>query len=116
MYRELYSIELNGMEKNNIYINIFYVIYIYIYIFQVIYVYIYTHITKSLGCIAQINIVNNYTSIKLKINKKIFITHKKAISWRLYISKHKGQKTETQNGPIDGKSCPGVKNGSKHMG
>ena len=88
------------------------------YIYSRLYmcVYIYTHITKSPGCIAQINIVNNYTSIKLKINKKIFITHKKAISWRLCISKHKGQKTETQNGPMDGKSCPGVKNGSKHMG
>ena len=78
MYRELYSIELNGMEKNNIYINIFYVIYIYIYIFQVIYVYIYTHITKSLGCIAQINIVNNYTSIKLKIKKYSLHTKKQS--------------------------------------
>lgn len=46
----------------------------------------------------------------------MFITHKKAISWRLYISKHKRQKTETQHGPTNGKSCPGVKNGSKHMG
>lgn len=42
MYRELYSIELNGMEKNNIYINIFYVIYIYIY--SRLYMCIYIHI------------------------------------------------------------------------
>lgn len=46
------------------------------------------------------------------MNKNIHHTHKKAASWGLYISKHKGRKTEIQNRPNDGRSCPGVKHGS----